>query len=785
MKTIFYTVGVLIALVTNSVYAQVGIGTTTPDTKAQLDIVSTSKGILIPRLTLAQRNAIASPTTSLLIYQTDNTPGFYYYSGAAWEKLALTSALDDGDWNVSGVNMNSTNTGSVLIGTTTSNNYKLSVDGFLNTINIGGTDNNQDAVTINKSNQNGNALVVNQNSSYNSTDKSAISTYNALEGHQVEIAHFSNTNSLNASIYAKSLAKRNNSHGFFYETVPSLGFVGNYYGTRVKMNHNGINGNIYGFHSLVEGTGSSTKYGLYSKINTAAGGIHYGIYSEALKPSSYAAYFLGKVSIGTSTINNYTLPSQRGGNGQIMRTDNTGNTVWVNAASAVTHRINDLTDGKTDPSNTSVFLGTFSGFNDDLSSNRNTGLGYNSLGRNTSGESNTAVGYFAVNRNINGFSNTGIGHQALASNVSGSYNTAVGGSALTINTGSQNTAVGYGALSKNTSSGYSTALGNQSLFYNTTGGSNTATGYQSLYFNTTGVNNVAFGKWALQHNNFGRYNTALGTSASLNNTTANGNTAIGHYALYRNTVGASNTAIGTSSGYNSLGRGNVFIGSQAGYNATGNNKLYIDNTAATPTSALIYGEFGNNSSTVGNILRTNSTFQIGNPVGSGYVFPTSRGTNGQVLKTNGTGNLSWSDTNANFTMVSVHRLSSIILPAANTWQSVPFTHEAFDTNSEFNTVASRFTTTRAGYYQINILVSSLHTTLAAPHYFSLALFKNNARFVEDFSTTSTSGFITRQVSRLVHLNAGEYLDVRFNNYNQSITLYPGFQKTYFTIHRVR
>ncbi len=787
MKTTFYTLGLLLVLLTsNTTYAQVGIGTTTPDTKAQLDVKSTSKGILIPRLTLAQRNAITSPTTSLLIYQTDNTPGFYYYSGTTWEKLALTSALDDGDWNVSGVNMNSTNTGSVLIGTTTSNDYKLSVEGFSNTINIGSTDNNQDAVTINKSNAHGTGLVVNQNSGYNLTNKSAISAYNILDGVQVEIAHYSNTNLINAGVYAKSLSKLNNSYGFFYETIPGANFVGSFYGARVNMNHNGSNGNIYGFHSFMTGTGNSPKYGLYSKINNTAGGRHFGVYSEVLKASGYAGYFLGKVAIGTSSANTYLLPSSRGTNGQILRTDGSGNVTWTNAAATVTHRINDLTDGKTSPGNTSLFLGTFAGLSDNLNPNHNVGVGFNALGRNVNGYSNTAIGYFAINRNVSGISNTGVGSNALSSNVSGSFNTAIGNSALTLNTGSQNTAVGYGALYKNTNARYNTAVGNNSLYSNTTGDSNTATGYQSLYLNSTGINNAAFGKWALNRNNNGRYNTALGTGASFYNSSASYNTTIGSNALYRNFSGYNNTAIGASAGYYSLSNGNVFIGYRAGYNSTGNNKLYIENTNANPTTALIYGEFGTNSSAAGNILRTNSTFQIGNPTGTGYTFPTARGTNGQILKTNGTGNLTWTDTNTNYSMVSVHRLSSIVIPAANAWQSIPFTNESFDTNNEFNTTTSRFTVSTSGYYQINVMVSSFHTIIAAlPHYFSLALYRNNIKFIENFSTTASSGFITRQISRLVYLNAGNFLDVRFNNYNQSITFQPGYGKTYFTIHRVR
>ncbi|MCX6316864.1 MAG: hypothetical protein NTW29_06220 [Bacteroidetes bacterium] len=64
-----------------------GIGTATPAASAKLDVSATDKGILIPRMTLAQRNAIASPAISLLIYQTDNTPGYYYYNGSTWTTL--------------------------------------------------------------------------------------------------------------------------------------------------------------------------------------------------------------------------------------------------------------------------------------------------------------------------------------------------------------------------------------------------------------------------------------------------------------------------------------------------------------------------------------------------------------------------------------------------------------------------------------------------------------------------------------------------------------------------
>ncbi|PLX06808.1 MAG: hypothetical protein C0596_13975 [Marinilabiliales bacterium] len=72
------------------------------DNSAMLDIKSTNAGILVPRLTQAQRNSISNPATGLLIFQTDNTPGFYYNAGTAgspsWIKLTIpTDNFDDAD----------------------------------------------------------------------------------------------------------------------------------------------------------------------------------------------------------------------------------------------------------------------------------------------------------------------------------------------------------------------------------------------------------------------------------------------------------------------------------------------------------------------------------------------------------------------------------------------------------------------------------------------------------------------------------------------------------------
>jgi hypothetical protein len=65
----------------------VGINTATPDASAALDVSSTTQGILVPRMTEAQRNLIATPATGLLVYQTDETAGFYFYNGTVWTSL--------------------------------------------------------------------------------------------------------------------------------------------------------------------------------------------------------------------------------------------------------------------------------------------------------------------------------------------------------------------------------------------------------------------------------------------------------------------------------------------------------------------------------------------------------------------------------------------------------------------------------------------------------------------------------------------------------------------------
>ena len=96
MKSFFYGLfSILLLLVSVPAFAQIGIGTKTPAASAALEITSSSnnKGILIPRISATQKDAIVGPAEVLLIYQTTAPTGFYYYTGTSWKSMAIQTDL--------------------------------------------------------------------------------------------------------------------------------------------------------------------------------------------------------------------------------------------------------------------------------------------------------------------------------------------------------------------------------------------------------------------------------------------------------------------------------------------------------------------------------------------------------------------------------------------------------------------------------------------------------------------------------------------------------------------
>jgi len=128
LKTI--RLSLLFSLISIIATAQVGIGTTSPDASSVLDIQSTTKGILIPRMTTAQRTAISSPTDGLLVYDTTEQ-SFFFYTSSSWSELASnTGELDDVD-NDTKIEVEK-NTDEDIIHFSTAGNERLNIDSLGN-----------------------------------------------------------------------------------------------------------------------------------------------------------------------------------------------------------------------------------------------------------------------------------------------------------------------------------------------------------------------------------------------------------------------------------------------------------------------------------------------------------------------------------------------------------------------------------------------------------------------------------------------------------------------------
>ena len=105
---------------TYNTLGNVGVGTTAPNSTAILDLSSTTQGVLIPRMTAAQKAAISSPANGLLIFQTDAPSDFYYYNGSSWISLREPNWTSAG--TIQSVGWNATTT-TPTIGTTAVNDY--------------------------------------------------------------------------------------------------------------------------------------------------------------------------------------------------------------------------------------------------------------------------------------------------------------------------------------------------------------------------------------------------------------------------------------------------------------------------------------------------------------------------------------------------------------------------------------------------------------------------------------------------------------------------------------
>ena len=164
MKNIIIVACLLISGIVVSAQGSVGIGTTAPNTSSQLDISSTNKGLLIPRLTSTQRKAISNPATGLLVFDSDKQ-SLYMYNGSGWIQFAtvdransvpashtiateesadMGSDVDvDGDWAIVGasaltVNDSTTNGAAYVMHRTNTGGWQIVQQLLPNTFDVAG-----------------------------------------------------------------------------------------------------------------------------------------------------------------------------------------------------------------------------------------------------------------------------------------------------------------------------------------------------------------------------------------------------------------------------------------------------------------------------------------------------------------------------------------------------------------------------------------------------------------------------------------------------------------------
>jgi microcystin-dependent protein len=381
---------------------------------AILDLKSTTKGFLLPRMTNDQMRAIPSPAQGLLVFCTNcgttANGEYYFYKGTAWVILSSTTVTSF------------TSIGAVS-DVASSQGATVTSDGVLNLAPANAsnpgivtkTDQTFGGVKTFSSGIMGNMTG---NVTGNVTGNAATVTTNAnLTGDVTSIGNAATVVKINGTSFSglpTGILKNTTSTG-----VPTIATAGTDYQLPISLTTTGS-----GVATLSSNTLNipNVSYNLPTATSSVLGGV---------KPD------------GTTILNdNGVISVAPGAGGGVPYTGATG------AVNLGTYdlTVNGLTVGKGAAgisTNTAVGINALSLSN---TGSGNTANGYFALKSNTTGENNTAIGLGTLSLSNTGSGNTANGYFALKSNTTGENNTANGSNALKFNTtGSNNTALGYSA----------------------------------------------------------------------------------------------------------------------------------------------------------------------------------------------------------------------------------------------------------------------------------------------------------------------------------------------------
>lgn len=248
----------------------VGIGTKNPDPSALLDLSSTTKGLLLPRMTQAQRDAIKNPVAGLIVYQTDQAIGTYTYNGTTWQpsNAKIGEALVAGAWDKQGNSIDGTD----FIGSTNGVSLVFKV----NNLRSGLIDYNF-----------GNTLF-GYRAGVALTPSGSQGVNNLAQGNQAMQA--TTTGSYNVALGGSALynnqgGNNNNAIGFEALFANTTGSNNSAIGFGALRQNNGISNTAMGYESMKSNTSGSYNmaYGTYSLTNNQGGDANAGLGFEALK----------------------------------------------------------------------------------------------------------------------------------------------------------------------------------------------------------------------------------------------------------------------------------------------------------------------------------------------------------------------------------------------------------------------------------------------------------------------------------------------------------------------
>ena len=463
------------------VSAQVGIGVNyaNVDPSAQLEVSSTSKGFLVPRMTSSQRTGISNPANGLLVYQTDAPIGFYYFSQGKWKLL--------GEQDIT-MKLSISDTASMLSG-------YAGVQRMLDSLFAVQTRLNQ------KLNTSDTVLML---SGY-AKASSLLDSIASVQSNLNLKLNISDT----AAILSSRIKRDTASLSRRIDSVKTA--LTNY----LPLTGGTLTGPLNGTSAIFSGT-IKTGEVTYPNIDGANG---YVLTTNGNGTASWAAA-TGGSGAGSGITEVGPISSTSTPTGAYIAS----NTLYLAPA--------DADNAGIVSTETQTFAGLKT-FNSDLNVNGiRVGKGAGNI------STNTVTGASSLQSNTIGSDNTSFGASSLQSNTTGNNNTATGAYALTNNiTGESNTANGHAALYFNTTGSYNTANGRGALYSNITGESNTANGRSALLYNTTGSSNTAIGQGTLSTNTTGTLNTAVGYNAGVASNNLTNATAIGASAI----VNASNT----------------------------------------------------------------------------------------------------------------------------------------------------------------------------------------------------------------------------------------------------